>query len=173
MGYEVPFHEGPILCPHCGVEANYVDSEVVYNGKSYGMIYLCSNFPTCDARTSARGKGRPVGTLARYSLRKLRKQCHARLDPLWKEGKMGRSKAYAFLAQLMNLQPEVAHVGQFNQSQCQRFLMRIDCPICVKHPNIPGPDHEGSSACRNFRVTGHGAIAAGGTVAHCTCAGCF
>lgn len=36
-----------------------------------------------------------------------------------------------------------------------------------------GPTHNGSASCRQMRVTGHGAIAAGGTIAHCDCAGCF
>lgn len=46
-----------------------------------------------------------------------------------------------------------------------------ECPTC--QAGGFGPDHAGSIACRNFRVTGRGSIAAGGTIAHCTCAGCF
>lgn len=29
------------ICPYCGCFAEFVDSSCVYNGKSYGMIYLC------------------------------------------------------------------------------------------------------------------------------------
>ena len=33
------------ICPYCNQESQFVDSSVIY-GKSYGMIYLCSD---CDA----------------------------------------------------------------------------------------------------------------------------
>ncbi len=173
MSYEVPLHKGPILCPYCNVEANYVDSKIIY-GISFGFFYLCSNFPTCDARTTARGEGRPIGTLAREELRNLRKACHAKFDPLWQSGFFSRSDAYAFLQKIMSLiNASAAHIGQFDEQRCKRFLMRIDCKTCREFPGEFGPNHEGSSACRNYRVCGHGSIAAGGTVAHCTCAGCF
>ena len=47
-----------------------------------------------------------------------------------------------------------------------------DCRRCWRG-NVFGPTHNGSRACRNMRLTGNGAIAAGGDVPHCTCAGCF
>lgn len=51
---------------------------------------------------------------------------------------------------------------------------RDACEQCKRIKELGfGPDHNGSAACRNFRFGGHGAIAAGGDVAHCTCAGCF
>ena len=173
MSYTVPLHEGPIMCPYCNVEAKYVDSDIIY-GRSFGFFYLCSNFPDCDARATARGEGRPTGTLAREELRELRKQCHAKFDPLWKENQMTRSESYGFLQKIMCLAvAEDAHIGQFDERRCRTFLMRIDCPTCRDHPGAMGPSHEGSRACRNHRVTGHGAIAAGGTDAHCSCAGCW
>ena len=36
------------VCPYCGAVSILTDSKVVY-GKSYGMIYLCRNYPKCDA----------------------------------------------------------------------------------------------------------------------------
>lgn len=51
-----------------------------------------------------------------------------------------------------------------------------DCAQCARDAERDvferGPSHNGSRACRNMRRTGHGAIAAGGTVAHCSCSGC-
>jgi ssDNA-binding Zn-finger/Zn-ribbon topoisomerase 1 len=174
MSYSVPLHEGTVTCPYCNVEADYVDSEIVYGGNSFGMIYLCSNYPKCDARSGTRGEGRPIGTLARKELRDLRKECHAKLDPLWKEGKMTRSEAYTFLRKLMRLlDPKAAHIGRFDEARCRDFLVRIDCPTCSAILDGFGPSHNGSTCCRNVRAGGNGAIAAGGTVPHCTCDGCF
>ena len=160
-------------CTYCPGVMEERDSAVVYNGQSFGPILLCSNFPQCDARVGIRN-GKPLGTPARHELRELRKQCHAKFDPLWKEGDLSRTEAYQFLQKIMGLiDADDAHIAKFDESRCRRFLMRIDCKTCRDFPGGFGPSHEGSSACRNFRVLGHGAIAAGGTTAHCTCAGCF
>ena len=165
-------------CPYCNVPANLIGSAVFYGGRDYGKIYLCSNYPQCDARVGAHShNGKPLGTMARFALRELRKACHAKLDPLWKDGIMSRTETYAFLQKLMRLvSADDAHIAKFDERRCEEFLRRFDCPTCVqgiKTGQDYGPGHDGSSACRNYRVMGHGAIAAGGTTAHCTCAGCF
>lgn len=160
-------------CPYCEGVMEPRDSAVIYRGRSFGPILLCSNFPQCDARVGIRN-GKPLGTPARQELRELRKLCHARFDFLWKEGAMSRSEAYQFLQKIMNLaDPNETHIAKFDEERCRRFLRRIDCPICRSYPGEFGPSHEGSRACRNYELTNHGAIAAGGTLAHCTCNGCF
>lgn len=160
-------------CPYCGGVMEETDSAIVYHGQSYGPILLCSSWPKCDARVGIRN-GQPLGTPAREELRALRKQCHAKFDPLWKSGFFTRTQAYQFLQKIMNLiSADDAHIARFDEERCRRFLMRIDCKTCREHPGEFGPSHEGSRACRNYRVLGHGAIAAGGTTAHCTCDGCF
>ena len=167
MGYEVPLHEGPVMCLYCNVEANHVDSEVIY-GKSFGYFYLCSNYPECDARVGATGIGRPVGTLAREPLRELRKQCHAKLDPLWRSGLLTRSETYVYLQKIMRLfEATDAHIGQFDEGRCRTFLMRIECQTCREHPGGYGPSHEGSPNCKS------GSLRSGGQKSHCTCSLCF
>lgn len=162
-----------VHCPYCQNQCKLVDSKIVYRGRSFGMIYLCSNFPDCDAYVGARN-GSPLGSPARHELRELRKRCHAKLDPLWQSGKMTRTEAYEFLRKIMGLIDLAdAHVAQFNEERCRRFLSRIECPTCTEYPGVFGPSHEGSRSCNNYRVTGQGAIAAGGTTAHCTCDACF
>jgi hypothetical protein len=115
--------------------------------------------------------------MARHDLRELRKQCHAKFDPLWKNGTMSRTEAYRFLQKLMRLiDADDAHIARFDERRCREFLRWIDCPTCVQGAKTDqnyGPGHDGSRACRNYRYLGHGAIAAGGTTSHCTCAGCF
>lgn len=172
MSYTVPRVKGTVLCPYCQVKANYVDSAIVYGGNSYGMIYLCSNYPKCDARVGTKGEGRPIGTLARKKLRDLRRDCHAKFDPLWKDGHLSRSEAYEFLRRLMRLlDPQDAHIGQFDEARCRDFLIRIECEICKTILDGHGPGHYGDITCRN--PGRYRSLAAGGTTAHCTCAGCF
>ena len=35
-----------VFCDYCGIQARFVDSSVIYRGRSYGMSYLC---PRCGA----------------------------------------------------------------------------------------------------------------------------
>ena len=64
-----------ILCDYCGRQAEYVDSAEIYNGKSYGMIYLCR---PCKAYVGVhRGSDKPLGRLADAELREWKKRAHA------------------------------------------------------------------------------------------------
>lgn len=166
-----------IECPYCRVPARRVDSANIYHGRSFGLIYLCTNYPQCDARVGAHSRTkRPLGTMARKTLRGLRRECHAKFDPLWKDGTLTRSAAYQFLERLMRVGVAEAHIARFDERRCRDFLARIDCPTCCRAAREAWdfyPSHEGSSSCRNHRLTGNGAIAAGGAIAHCTCRGCF
>lgn len=112
-------------CPYCDGEMEERDSSVIYNGKSYGPILLCSNFPECDARIGIRN-GKPMGTPARHELRELRKACHARFDPLWKSGRMARSQAYQHLQQIMDLPKQEAHIALFREEQCRKLLALLE-----------------------------------------------
>lgn len=38
-----------LFCPYCGRTAELKDSAVIYCGTSYGMAWVCSGFPECDA----------------------------------------------------------------------------------------------------------------------------
>lgn len=110
-----------LRCPYCSGLAELKDSAIIYNGKSYGLVYVCENYPQCDSFVGVhKGTKRPKGTLANAELRELRKQCHKKFDPIWKSGKMKRPEAYKWLAQQMGL--EEAHIGAFDVEQCKKFL---------------------------------------------------
>lgn len=53
------------------------------------------------------------------------------------------------------------------------YPLRHTCHGCHYGALHGGPSHAGNPSCRNKQKTGSGSIAAGGTTAHCTCAGCF
>ena len=74
----------PVICPYCNVPAKLVSSTIVYGDRDYGLIWLCSNFPKCDARVGVhKGQEFPLGRLADKELRKWKMKAHAAFDPIW------------------------------------------------------------------------------------------
>ena len=41
------------ICPYCGKESELIDSTEIYNGKSYGKMYICR---PCDAYVGVIGR---------------------------------------------------------------------------------------------------------------------
>lgn len=116
-----------LRCPYCNYEADLVDSKKVY-GKSFGLIYLCRNYPECDAFVGVhQGTQNPLGTMANSTLRRLRILCHELFDAKWKNeskenGKAKRIELYKNLAKIMNITGKKAHFGNFDEAQCRKFL---------------------------------------------------
>ena len=116
-----------VVCPYCNSDAQLVDSAVVYGeGRSYGLIWDCR---PCDAYVGThKVKDRlnePLGRLADKELRFWKIQAHYAFDPIWKEKHMPRSSAYAFLAAMMNLPIEKAHIGMFDVEQCKQVIQKV------------------------------------------------
>jgi len=109
-----------VNCDYCDQRAEFVDSAEVYNGRSYGMIYLCR---PCDAYVGVhKGSDQPLGRLANAQLRHWKKAAHAAFDMLWKSRRMTRSKAYAWLSQKMNLPQARTHIGMFDVDKCKQVV---------------------------------------------------
>jgi len=110
-----------IDCDYCGRPAQYVDSAIVYHGRSYGMIYYCQD---CQAWVGVhKGTDKPKGRLADASLREWKIKAHAAFDPLW-IGKERRTRrwAYEWLAGEMGLPVEKTHIGMFDVDQCKQVI---------------------------------------------------
>lgn len=119
-----------VICPNCGGKGILEDSAKVYHGRSYGMMYICENYPQCDSYVGVhKGTPRPLGVMANGELRTLKKQCHERFDEFWKSGAMSRQKAYRKLQRLMNLPPQKAHIGMFSVEQCRQLLEKLDSNV--------------------------------------------
>ena len=59
-----------LICPYCGAYSKLIDSKLIY-GVSYGMAYVCKNYPECDTYVGThKGTIKPRGTLANKELRK-------------------------------------------------------------------------------------------------------
>jgi phage nucleotide-binding protein len=118
-----------MICPYCGREPVFLTSKQFY-GRDYGTnVYLCR---PCNAYVGTHGRGKtPLGTLANKNLRDMRMRTHAAFDPLWKSKKMSRSKAYKWMAEVMELPGDKAHIGMFDENQCLELLrhLRENLPI--------------------------------------------
>jgi len=109
----------PTICPYCGGKVIFTDSSVMY-GRSYGMVYLCTN---CGASVGVhKGTQKPLGTLANAALRNKRRETHAVFDSFWKQRKMNRTEAYKWLARQMQLPEYRAHIGQMDMEQCAQVI---------------------------------------------------
>lgn len=108
-------------CPDCNVEAVLrKNSSFLYNGKDYGPIWICGNFPKCESRVSAhRSTLEPMGGLANTELRNARRDAHRVFDTLWKHKKMSRNGAYKWLSKAMGISQGKCHIGNFSVAQCQ------------------------------------------------------
>lgn len=116
------------VCPFCHNPAELVDSAVIYNGRSYGMAWLCR---PCWAYVGCHREApgdKPLGTLADAETRNARMSVHALLDPLWRgvepydgAGKP-RKRVYAWLAHHMGLVKDTCRVGMFDTDQCRNAV---------------------------------------------------
>ena len=112
-------------CPYCNSVVVKEDSEIIY-GRSYGDVYICSAYPACNAYVGADKKtGKPLGTLADYKLRRARNKAHASFDPLWQKGGMKRTEAYKWMAEVMDLPREKAHIAMFDVDQCNKLIGKV------------------------------------------------
>lgn len=96
---------------------------MILRKNKYGKLFLqCSRFPACSCSHGAHADGTPLGFPADKETRTLRRQCHAVLDPLWKNGECTRAEAYIILQKILRLPEKDAHIGKLNKQQCLFFL---------------------------------------------------
>lgn len=113
----------PTICPYCGGKVIFTDSAVLYHGKSYGNIYLCTN---CNASVGVHnGTRKPLGTLANSVLKLKRQETHRIFDSWWKSVRLGRNAAYKWLAEQMGLPVHRTHIGQFDMAQCEQAIQIV------------------------------------------------
>lgn len=72
-------------CPYCGAEVVLKDATYIYHisqAKSWGKVWVCSNYPKCDAYVGChKGTSIPLGRLANERLRTLKAEAHRQFDP--------------------------------------------------------------------------------------------
>lgn len=119
-----------MTCPYCGKNVLLRDSSVIYNGKSYGMAWVCSGYPTCDAYVGChRATNKPLGRLANKELRTAKMAAHKAFDVRWKgktDEKLTRNQirqnAYAWLARTLGIRFKDCHIGEMDVAMCWRVV---------------------------------------------------
>lgn len=127
------------ICPYCGKGSAFItSSELIYNGRDYGPLYVCW---TCDAYVSVHeGTRNPKGTLANKLLRQARRATHAVLDVLWEDLQpaypevaapwpalraVARTRAYTWLAAQLGIPFDDCHVAMFDLARCALAIQAI------------------------------------------------
>jgi hypothetical protein len=114
-------------CPYCNSNVELKDSAFIYHGKSYGLIYVCSRYPECDAYCGVhRGTNKPLGRLANAELREWKKRTHATIDDLWKSGRYSRHKVYAIMSDMMGTPVTDTHIGMMDVEECEDLIKSMD-----------------------------------------------
>lgn len=113
-------------CPVCSAPTEIAPATRIYgiSGKEWGNVLVCSRFPACDTfvgchQGTTKPKGIPAGRLTRAA----RIGAHNAFDPLWSNGAMSRSAAYALLSRLTGIKDP--HIGEFTIEQCNDVVTRI------------------------------------------------
>lgn len=126
-----------LICQYCGAKGKLDTSLRVYK-KDYGKIWICSNYPSCDAYVGCHLNTEvPKGWMANAELRVWRKETHKVFDTLWKEKirrldkERGfnasrkysvRSAAYSWLATELEIDGKYCHIAMFDIEMCQRAI---------------------------------------------------
>lgn len=100
-------------CPYCSdSDARLVTGKEVYPHRADLFSLKFWECPSCKARVGCHGKSdKPLGRLANAHTRKLKIAAHEAFDPLWKEGHLSRTEAYAVLQRLTGLSADECHMG--------------------------------------------------------------
>lgn len=131
-----------VACPYCGRDAERVRGNVIYPHRpdlADRLFFLCE---PCGAYCGThRATGKPLGTLANATVRKMRSRVHALFDPYWQGGMWGRKQAYARLATAMGIPFEQCHVSMFDEALC-----RVALGVLAEWNRIDTHDPEGLRA---------------------------
>ena len=116
------FNGNQMRCPYCGSPVVYRSADGIYRENKKGtMLYVCSNFPECDAYVRVHaGTNIPVGSLANHELRSLRRTAHHYFDQLYLS--MSKQDAYQWLADLIMAPLSEAHIGHLGEYYCKRVI---------------------------------------------------
>jgi Protein of unknown function (DUF3268). len=112
-----------VICPYCNTPAKLSSSCEVYQGRDYGMIWICANYPRCDSYVGVHdGTDKPLGRMANRELRFWKKRAHAAFDPFWKTKKLKRVHAYSRLSRALGIPMKECHIGMFDVEDCKRVI---------------------------------------------------
>lgn len=104
-------------CPECG-------AAMVLRNSKHGLFYGCRSYPRCQATHGAhQATGQPLGIPADPATKQERMATHALFDRLWNSdgAPFTRQDAYRWMAAMLDLTKDEAHIGRFDAATCQRL----------------------------------------------------
>ena len=108
-----------MICPSCKKEAVWVDNAEVY-GRRYGKSYMCYYCKECEYMVGCHNNTKKaLGTMVGKELRQLRRQVHAKIDPLWQSGKFKRGQVYARISKALGY---TYQTGEADEETCRKVL---------------------------------------------------
>lgn len=111
-----------MICTYCGCFTDRVTGKEIYPYLKHLHKKTFIQCKPCEAYVGTHADGKPLGTLANKGLRAYRIKCHDEFDKLWKSKHMKRNEAYVWLGLKMKKTRADAHIGMFNQQECQKLL---------------------------------------------------
>ncbi len=118
-----------VTCDYCQRNAVLVSGNVIYPYRPdlfHKWFYRCE---PCGAYVGCHpGSAQALGRLANAELRAAKMAAHAAFDPLWRNGGMSRSSAYAWLSRELGVAPQNCHIGMFDVDACRAVVA-----VCQEH----------------------------------------
>lgn len=115
------------VCPYCNQKTELIDSAEIYNGTSYGWMYICR---ACNVYVGCyKNSQRSLGRLANEELRLAKHTAHQHFDRIWKSKEMTgwyQKKAYRWLSEQLDTPLEYTHIGMFETDMCEKVIELSD-----------------------------------------------
>ena len=119
ISFDIDIISGKI-CPYCNCKSELIDSAEVYDGVSYGLMYICRN---CNAYVGChKGSDKSLGRLANEELRRYKHCAHLVFDMIWGNHFMSRYNAYTWLSKKLQINREHTHIGMFDVDLCKQVI---------------------------------------------------
>ena len=112
------------ICPYCNGKSEIRSlRDVTGSENAMGYVFVCRHYPACDSYVKMNEQtGKPLGTMANKQLRSLRIEAHRQLYRLYADGSMSRNEAYEWMASVMNIPRQEAHIGLFQEYYCRKVI---------------------------------------------------
>lgn len=115
----------PILCDSCNGPNVHLQKREFMGMRTYGKWDLIWHCGDCNAMVGCHeGTAIPFGRMADNETRAARYLAHQDFDALWRKKLMTRKEAYHWLARLLCLPLEDAHIGMLDKEQCAFVVER-------------------------------------------------
>jgi hypothetical protein len=128
----------PPLAPTCPDHKE----RMVFSTDAPRPYYFCPRWPACDMQVSADAQGVPWGSVGGAADRRARIQAHRAFDPLWKgpAAFLTRGEAYAWLSEVMGMEPSVCHIRFMCATECQRVIELCSARMLLQY-GVTVPEH--------------------------------